>query len=228
MAVRLTGIHTIVFDLDDTLCAERDYAFSGFQAVAEWLKSHWECPFDAAERMRQLFQTGNRRTIFNQVLRETHCPSEEALVPAMVDHYRNHLPDIELLPDAERALHRWSAGYFLGLISDGPLVMQQRKVDTLRLSDRLDRVVLTDAWGKEYWKPHPRAYELMEAESGRNGPSCVYIADNPGKDFIAPNARGWRTVRIDRPDSIYGEIPPAPGGCAEFEVQSLDEVDITC
>jgi putative hydrolase of the HAD superfamily len=145
----------------------------------------------------------------------------------MVACYRNHLPRISLMPDAERALQRWSGHFFLGLISDGPLVMQRQKVKALGLESRLNLIILTDEWGPEYWKPHPRAFEQMEARSGHRGAACLYIADNPSKDFLAPRQLGWRTIRIGRPGCIYGEMPSRPDGCAEFAIESLDQVDIS-
>jgi putative hydrolase of the HAD superfamily len=35
-------IHTaaLIFDLDDTLFPERDFVFSGFQAVGDWLETN--------------------------------------------------------------------------------------------------------------------------------------------------------------------------------------------
>jgi putative hydrolase of the HAD superfamily len=227
VTVQLTGIRTIVFDLDDTLYAERQFAWSGFDAVGEWLKGQRPCRFDPAARMKELFETEYRRRVFNQVLAELGCPNVDTWVPAMVEYYRNHTPAISLLPDAERALQRWSGVFFTAVISDGPLVMQEHKVEALGLRTRLGEVVLTDRWGREFWKPHPRAFEFVEQQSGRSGPACVYIADNPAKDFLAPNARGWRTIRICRPHCIYGEIPPPPNGCEEFEISSLDQVDFS-
>lgn len=226
MTARLTGIRTIVFDLDDTLYSERQFAWSGFEAVAQWLRSRWPCPIDPAARMKELFETEHRRRIFDQLLLELGCPNADTMVPGMVECYRNHMPSISLMPDAERALQRWSAGFFTALISDGPLAMQERKVEALGLRTRLNEVVLTDQWGREFWKPHPRAFEWVEERSGQRGPTCVYIADNPAKDFVAPNLRGWRSIRIRRPDSIYGGISPPPNGCEEFQITSLDEVDI--
>lgn len=226
MAIQLDGIRTIVFDLDDTLYAERDFAYSGFDAVGRWLKERMACPVDPATRMRQLFETGNRRRVFDELLLELRCPDVGRMVPAMIECYRNHFPVIKLMPDAERALARWSGSFFLGLISDGPLRTQQQKVQALDLERRLNRVILTDEWGPAYWKPHPRAFEIMERESGQSGSACVYIADNPAKDFVAPNSLGWRTVRIRRPGGVYADMSPPPGGCEQFQVQSLDEVDI--
>lgn len=225
--VHLDGIRTIVSDLDDTLYLERDFACSGFDAVARWLEQqHIVCPFDPAARMRELFETGDRRRIFDRLLEEAGCAQIGEVVPAMVECYRNHLPRISLMPDAERALDCWAGRFHLALISDGPLSMQTQKVRALGLTERFNQILLTDTWGKEFWKPHPRAFESVEAESGFSGQACVYIADNPLKDFITPNRRGWRTVRISRPGGVYGEMSPPADGCEQFTVRSLDEVDI--
>jgi hypothetical protein len=41
--------------------------------------------------------------------------------------------------------------------------------------------------GFEYSKPHPRAFTQMRQVANCAPEACVYIADNPKKDFIAPN-----------------------------------------
>lgn len=223
--VQLAGIQTVVFDLDDTLLAERDYAYSGFAAVADWLTSRVACPFDTSARMRALFETGNRHRIFDQLLSEIGCDRPGQLVPAMVDCYRHHMPRIGLLPDAERALCRWQ-GLFLALVSDGWLEVQRQKVASLGLESRLDLIVLTDEWGREFWKPHPRSFYYVEQSSGHRGSACVYIADNPTKDFVVPNRIGWHTIQVCREGGIYADIAPVTDGRPEFRVMSLDEVDI--
>lgn len=226
MTVQLRGIRAIVFDLDDTLYAERDFACSGFDAVGRWLQERFPCPSDPALRMRELFETGDRRRIFDQLLAELRCPRPSEFLSGMIECYRNHMPSIKLSLDARHALERWADRYFLGLISDGPLVMQQRKVEALNLSRWIDLIILTDQWGQEFWKPHPRAFERIERESGQNGSTCLYIADNPAKDFITPNVRGWRSIRIRRGNGVYDDVPSPPGGCEQFQVQSLDDIDI--
>lgn len=223
--VQLTGIQAVVFDLDDTLLAERDYAYSGFAAVADWLTSQVFCPFDAAARMRALFETEHRHCVFDQLLSEISCDRPDTLVPAMIHCYRTHEPRVDLLPDADRALHRWEH-LFSALISDGWLEMQQKKVAKLGLDHRLDQIVLTDSWGREFWKPHPRSFQFIEECSGLRGLACVYIADNPAKDFVAPNRMGWHTIQVRREDGVYADAMPAEGGYPEYQVRSLDEVDI--
>jgi len=177
--------------------------------------------------MKELFETESRRRVFDELLAELGCSDIGAMVPAMIDCYRSHSPRIELLPDARRALDRWCPHFYTALISDGPLGMQERKVVALGLSERLSLIILTDRWGPEYWKPRPRAFQLAEQASGQSGAACVYIADNAAKDFLAPNLRGWRTIHIRRPVAIYSDAVPPEGGCPEFQVDSLDEVDIS-
>ena len=225
--VHLTGVQLVVFDLDDTLYPERQYAFSGFDAVAEWLRGRIACPFDAAARMRELFASADRRHVFDILLAEAGCPSPLELIPQMVACYRNHCPTITLCADAEAALRRWRDRVKLALLSDGPIEMQSRKVQALKLSEVLKPIVLTDAWGRQYWKPHPRGFQELERASEASGPRCLYVADNPSKDFLAPRARGWQTVQISRPEGLYYHFPPPPGGEPDHQVSSLAELELT-
>jgi putative hydrolase of the HAD superfamily len=224
---RLDGIRVVVFDLDDTLHSERLYAFSGFRAVARWLSHRMACPADPALRMRELFDGGYRGRVFDQLLIEWGCDRSQEWVPEMVAVYRSHQPTIHLYKDAEAVIRQWSETFQLSLISDGLLEMQQRKVQALNLGDRLEPVILTDAWGREYWKPHRRGFQELERSSGSSGRQCVYIADNPEKDFLAPRALGWRTILIRRADGIYREAQAPDGGQAECEVHSLLEITIS-
>jgi putative hydrolase of the HAD superfamily len=228
--VQFSGIRVIALDLDDTLISETEYAFSGFEAVGEWLRERKNCAFDPAARMKELFVTGNRRTIFDQVLSElgTHELAGDipGLVAQMVACYRGHRPRVSLLADARRAITRWAGAFFLALISDGPLIMQRQKVTAVEIERQFDLVILTDEWGRQYWKPHPRAFEAVEQASGQAGPACIYIADNPQKDFIAPRARGWRTVRICRTDGVYASMSAPAEHQAEHQITTFDDVDI--
>jgi putative hydrolase of the HAD superfamily len=66
----------------------------------------------------------------------------------------------------------------------------------------------------------------MEARAATPADRLVYVADNPLKDFLAPKARGWRTLRIARPERIHRT--PAPGARHEADgvIASLDELDL--
>jgi putative hydrolase of the HAD superfamily len=218
-------VSAVIFDLDDTLFAERDFAYSGFLAVAEAFADDLGEPQRVVERMRALYASPDRGRVFDALLAEIGRSDDKALVAAMIAAYRHHLPAIALLRDADDALFRLQGTVRLGVISDGFLVTQQNKVTALELPSRVEEIILTDTWGRSFWKPHPRAFAEMAASFDVHPHDCVYVADNPAKDFVAPNALGWRTVHVLRPDGVYQDTKPAAGGAPQFSIQSLNELD---
>ncbi len=212
-----------VFDLDDTLYPERAFAFSGYEAVAQAFADRLGRPANRlVARMRELFDSPHRGRVFNVLVDALGVAGGDAIVPGMIDAFRFHRPAIQLFPDADNALTRLRGQCRLGLISDGPLPMQSNKIDALGLRPRLDEIILTDQWGREFWKPHPRAFEEMSNRLGAPPTTCTYVADNPAKDFIAPNALGWRTVCVRRPDGLYANQLAPPGGEPQDTVSSLE------
>ena len=210
----------IVFDLDDTLYLERDFARSGYAAVGAMLNERLGIG-DFAARAEVAFDSGTRTFIFDKILAELGMGGDQGLVDAAVDCYRAHKPAIGLAPDARRYLRR---NKDLALLSDGYAVTQANKVAALGLDcGVLAPLVLTGNWGREYWKPHPRGFQLIERPFGRNPRDFVYVADNPAKDFVAPHALGWRTVQIERPGRVHtGATVAAP---ADAVIVSLDDLD---
>ena len=215
----------VVFDLDDTLYPERAFAMSGFEAIAAAFQPVLGDPEAAANRMRELFDTEHGRRIFDQVLSERGYPEDPALVRRMIDTYHAHPPRIGLHADADACLTRLRDGFELGLISDGLALMQRNKVHALGLTDRLDEIILTGELGRGIDKPHPRAFEMMAQALRVAAMECVYVADNPRKDFIAPNVLGWMTVRVLRADGIYRDEQPSRGGEPVATITTLDDLD---
>lgn len=195
-------INAVVFDMDDTLYAEKDYVRSGFRAVGRWMEREYGVAgfYEAAMR---LFVSGEKQLIFNKTLETLHVPYDDGLIRQLVDTYRSHEPDIRLLEDARWILDRVKPSVKIGLISDGYLVAQQKKVGALKLREKFHSVVLTDRWGKEHWKPSPHPYEYVSRELALPHRQCVYIGDNENKDFVTANKLGWTTVHIRRDGGIY-------------------------
>lgn len=213
----------LVFDLDDTLYPECDYAFSGFEAVGAWLRQHHGVP-GFAEAARFHFHAGQRGNIFDLSLKKLGVPFDPSLISRLVEVYRQHQPSLRLHPDAEWALEHFRPSMRLGILTDGFLVAQQNKVTALSLESRVDRVLYSDLYGRAHWKPSPTPYlKLVEALGCMHG-ECVYVADNPEKDFVAPLALGWRTVQIVRPNAEYCQRQPHPSGRAAHRINSLYEL----
>ncbi len=220
----------VVFDLDDTLFPERDYALSGFAAVAKAFTAQLATP--ASElfvTMLTISDGPDRARVYNALCDELRARGSlpgntDSLVQDMVACHRSHSPRIELFPDAERALTRLAGRVRLGIISDGYLIAQRAKVDALGLRTRVDEIILTDQWGRDFWKPHARAFEEMSARLGVPHSACVYVADNVAKDFIAPRQLAWQTVLVRRPGGTYSDLVVPKGGQADVTLDSLDEL----
>jgi putative hydrolase of the HAD superfamily len=215
----------IIFDLDDTLYLERDYALSGYRAVAAAFRTELGGDMDrAVAAMQESLERGDRRRVFDEALDRLGRPRDPLLVRRMIETYRGHSPRIQLCDDARRALARLSPVARLGLISDGPCHQQSLKIAALDLARLIESIILTDDYGPGFAKPHPRAFEEMAARLGLSHDRCTYVADNPTKDFIAPNALGWTSIRIRRPLGIYSDAPVAAGGAPQRTLTTLDEL----
>lgn len=217
------AIHTLVFDLDDTLYAEREFVLSGFQAVDAWLNRHKRLPGFAAEAER-LFAAGHRGLIFDEVLASLGAAPSRSAVDELVAVYRNHAPTLTMPMEAGEILE-WGRRLFrLALISDGFHATQALKVEALGIRPLFSACILTDELGREFWKPHPESFRRVMTQLPGPASGYVYVADNPRKDFIAPRALGWRTVRLRRPDGEHHLYEASVAEAADVEIASLREL----
>ena len=151
-----------------------------------------------------MFEAGRRTRIFDEALALLGVDADPALVDLLVGIYRTHVPTIDLAADAASILPTTEAAP-VGLVTDGPSGTQQAKVRALGLESLLDFIVYTDALGPGYGKPHPRAFELVEAWAAP----------------VAFRSPMWRTIR-SRISSHQGRAAGGPckwcgrGGCTSW------------
>lgn len=216
----------LVFDLDDTLYPERQFALSGFAAAGRWAEAALGISGLAAD-MTLLLDQGHLGELFRTALAAKmpeHTPEHLA---ALVEAYRNHEPELSLFEDAVWALSHFGGRANLGLITDGTHSVQARKVQALGIAPHFRQIVYTHALGgREFSKPHPKSYEVVERALAGEGARLVYVGDNPSKDFIVPNARGWISIMVQRPEArrIHERAVVAPGGAPQHTVRSLREL----
>jgi len=195
----------VVFDLDDTLYLESDFVRSGFSAVEAELGIE-----GLAATAWSLHRARVRGTVLTEALRRhgrTATPDEVARAVAI---YRFHYPRIHMAPDAAAALAVLAKDpcVELAVLTDGDAATQRNKIDALGLARLMSRMVVTDELGplRAYWKPHPEAFLILQGPR-RPAAACVYVADNPRKDFAAPVQLGWRAVRMRRPGGLWEHEP---------------------
>jgi putative hydrolase of the HAD superfamily len=201
----LSSVRCVVFDIDDTLYLERDYVQSGFAAVGRLVAERFGASGFAAKAW-ELFERGVRGTTFDEALRQCGASTSADEIAELVSVYRSHLPAIRLLRDAAKCLDALAGRRTLAAISDGPLESQRGKALALGLEHWCEPIVLTATLGAGRGKPHPAAFEHVQQATGFRAEQCMYVADNPAKDFQGPRSLGWRTVRIRRPLGLHFHV----------------------
>ena len=207
----LDAIQAIIFDMDDTLYLERDYVRSGFYAVGEAIS----CPEFGAFCWAR-FLDGIRGNTFNLACEA--FPHISASIQELVGIYRTHLPQITLCPDAYAFIT--TTRLRTGLISDGPIQSQRAKYRALGLVPWIECPVFTQETCAP--KPAPAAFQLVAYTLNIPYENCLYLGDNPKKDFAGAKEIGMKTVRIRRKDSLHFDMDS--GDDVDREIQSLEEL----
>lgn len=216
----------LVFDLDDTLYPERQFALSGFAAAGRWAEAELGVAGLAAD-MTRLLDQGHLGQLFRIALAERLPDHRPEHLTGLLEAYRDHEPELALFDDAGWALAHFGPRAKLGLITDGTHRMQAKKVSALGIAGHFQEIVFTEALGgRSFSKPHPRSYEIVEQALAAEGRRLVYVGDNPAKDFVVPNARGWTSIMVHRPDAgrIHAGAHVAPGGAPHHTIASLTEL----
>ena len=221
-----SSIQAVVFDLDDTLYPEVEYVHSGFRAVSRQI-AQLEPSLQGQrvfEMLVQAFETGPRDAVFNSVLDQLGQRSDDQIIAELVSLYRCHRPLLELKPPVREMLNPLRNRFKLGLLTDGRLPTQRLKVEALGIDRAFDHIIYTEDLGREHWKPSEKGFECMAQALGTAHPFCLYVGDNPSKDFVAPNRLAWLTIQVKSPGQIYADIETAPGGAAKRIIQDVTEI----
>jgi putative hydrolase of the HAD superfamily len=185
----------VLFDLDETLYAERRFALSGYSAVARSIAS------DAGVRpdwiFRELvraFRRGERVTAFQQLCASLRWPEDR--VRSLVEIYRHHEPNLRLPAISVRALmvlrHRWR----LAIVTNGPASIQAAKVRRLEVSGLVDTVIYATQCGSGQGKPAPEPFVDAARLLGVVPSRCVFVGDDPVCDVAGARRVGMKTVRV--------------------------------
>lgn len=219
-------LKVIVFDLDDTLFPEHEFVLSGFQVVSNWIATRYAIPgfFEVAW---QLFEERKRNRIFDFTLKKLGVEYEPWMIQELVQIYRQHKPIISLHEDAKWAINHFKKHKQLGIITDGYLTTQQNKVEALGIESSFDVIIYSDLYGRENWKPSPVPYQKIMQLIKYQGKECVYVGDNPRKDFVTAKSLDWMTVQICRKGGEYSSVTTDASHEADIKISSLTELEVT-
>ncbi|WP_343549260.1 HAD family hydrolase [Ralstonia sp.] len=173
----------VVLDLDDTLYKEADYRQSGFRAVCREIEVLY-----GKSLARDLEEDRGDGDVLELLCQRAGLPL--SVKESLLWIYRLHTPDIFLTEDVQHVLKQLEQKYPIIVLTDGRSVTQRKKILALGLQ-RLPVYISEDHCSA---KPDSLRFEIiMKDYTARE---YVYVADNPRKDFIAPNRLRWRTIGL--------------------------------
>ena len=216
----------VIFDLDDTLYPERQYVYSGFQAVSD----HVQRIFGKTiyQDLINCYQSGERSNVFGATLALHFNEVDDAILRKLAHIFWAHVPQLQMHEDARIGLALlFSRNIKAGLITTGPGSIQRRKVHALDLEPLLDGIIYTDdlLGDKEPGQPCEDAFHIIGLQLDVEFNEICFVGDNPLTDFVIPRRLGIKTVRIRRPNSeYYAEKPPSIGFQADRVIASLIEL----
>lgn len=228
----------ILFDLDDTLYKELDFVYGGFKEVCKYLANKYNKDEELLykDTIEELNKQG-RGKIFN-IICERHNMSED--IRNLVEIYREARPQIGLYEDAECILNylkgnlkmddyeflkgKTEISYKIGIITDGKASVQWNKIKLLGLEKLVDKIIVTDDYGLEFWKPNEFAYLEMLKYFDVKKEQCIYVGDNPNKDFIGARKVGIKTIRVIREVGDHMKTFLEKEYEADFVVKDLREI----
>jgi putative hydrolase of the HAD superfamily len=171
-----------------------------------------------------LFEEGVRGNTFDLALGRLGLATDPSMISNLVEVYRSHFPDLMLPEETAKFLREAVKRFRLALVTDGYIGVQRRKVEALGIASWFEAIVYTDQWGRSCWKPHPAGFQHVMHVMPGEATGYVYLGDNPRKDFLAPRALGWGTVRVRRPNGEHAAYEPTRAEAADGEVVTLAEL----
>lgn len=215
-------IKLVLFDLDDTLYNESDFVQNGFREVSTYLAKKYNVDYKKLYlRINQLLNIIGRGKIFDAICDE-YGFSEN--INSLVEIYRSSISKLKLYDDSIQVIKKLKSGYKMGIITDGKASVQWNKIKCLELEKFVDKIIVTDDFGKEYWKPNEYSYKEMLTYFNCKPEETLYVGDNPVKDFIGAKNIGILTVRIVRKFGDNMKLKAKSSYEADFTINNLNEL----
>ncbi|NLM44843.1 MAG: HAD-IA family hydrolase [Clostridiales bacterium] len=197
-------VRAVIFDLDDTLIPEMQYIESGYQHIAKIISDKFKISRDEVfKNLLALFKE-DPKNVFDRFMSLHKINYTRNIISNLVEEYRNHFPKICFYDDVLCCLNYLkSQNIKVGIITDGYANAQSQKIKAVKAHEYFDEIILTDELGREYWKPHPRAFKEMCSKLKVNFNEMIYVGDNPEKDFYISAIYPIITIRINRENAEY-------------------------
>ncbi|TMN21937.1 HAD family hydrolase [Lentibacillus cibarius] len=215
----------VIFDLDDTLISERKYVESGYLHIAKIIKKSYGKDEEELYNLLIDLYKDSPKKVFNRLFDKLGVAYSQSDIMELVKDYRNHLPNIDFFDDVLPCLGLLKEKNIkIGIITDGYASAQRQKLKAVKAVNYFNEIIVTDELGKEYWKPHPKSFEVMKEKLNVKFNDMIYIGDNPEKDFYIGSMYPIKTIRIYR-DGVYKDKNYLSNIKEDYSIHTLNELN---
>lgn len=188
-------IKGVIFDLDDTLYSEKEYVRSGCEKIANFLGKD-----DDEEKLWNYFLEG--KPVIDSYLEEIFYNEKRI---ECVNVYRNQIPKIQLYDGVKKLIQDLKkTGIKVGIITDGRVEGQKKKLIALELPQLVDDIIITDELGGiQFRKPNDISFRIMQCRWKIPFEQMIYVGDNLSKDFQAPMQLGMNSLYFRNSDGLH-------------------------
>lgn len=196
----MSMIKAVLFDFDETL-QDRTAAFEKYMDT--FLSEY--CPdIDSTEREKRkndMRVTGNggyvNREKWYQRLIDMWGWNDAPSKTVLANHYDTKFGDHNVIfPNSLPLLKELKKrGYMTGVITNGPSILQNYKMDTSGLRPYCDIVVVSGDVGVH--KPDPALFKYTADKLGLETNECVYVGDHPVNDIQGALTSGMKAIRMN-------------------------------
>ena len=222
----------VFFDLDDTLydfaaCSlvalrnlydanpiiKRGFAdFNSFSNAYHAVNSELWRQYNAGIVSREYL----KRERFERLLRPLMCHKEAKTLADKLDaDYLRHLSEQGLtVENSIQTLYILSKHFLIGVISNGFINTQYRKLHRSGLNRYIQRMIVSDEI--DIQKPAREIFDYALTETGADAETSVMIGDNPETDIKGALNAGWRAIFFNPYGFSYNGSTP--------QIRSLSEL----
>jgi putative hydrolase of the HAD superfamily len=213
----------VLFDLDNTLTPRRVCVVAFARLFAEdWAREL--APVDASQLAAVLVEIdrGGYNPHRSAELLERLAWIDTPPAAVLDEHWVGRFPDAVVARPGMIELIDGLAGdgVKLGVVTNGGVLGQNRKIDRLGLRERLQSVIVSDAVGCQ--KPDARIFGLACESLAVASEDCWFVGDHPENDVLGAMRAGLTGVWIRDAETGHawpeGESPP------HHEIEALLEL----
>lgn len=218
------SVDCIVFDLDDTLYPQIEFDLGCLKESAGYISSL--CGKSNSEIFgiitEILAKNGiEYRKVFDDLFEEIKFDGM-CYIKDILKCYWSAKPQISVFPNVDNILRYLKSKYSLAMITDGYVDTQTYKISKLGLNDYFNKIYFTDSYGVENRKPSKYVFDVFLSETEFPPERCVYIGNDPRKDFIPARDVGMHSIRIRQ--GSFADIDLGKEYEADYIVDSISQL----